>query len=93
MYTPWMRTFSITKEVFRSHVLLKIPFQTIPVQDLKMESWQFFKVNNTMHILLQRDGDDCLVTKMLESRRDCASLEEKRKNYDQFLAYPGEKLK
>jgi len=84
MYTPWLRTFSITKEVFRAHVLLKIPFQTIPVQDLKMESWQFFKRDNTMHILLQREGDDCVVTKMLE---------EKRKNYDQFLAYPGEKLR
>lgn len=58
-----------------------------------MESWQAYKEGNILHILLQRDGDDCLVTKMLESPRDCASLEEKRKNYDQFLAYPGEKLK
>jgi hypothetical protein len=79
---PWSRTFSITKEVFLGHVLLKIPFYTIPVQDLKMESWQFHKEGNTIHILLQRDGDHCLATKMLE---------EKRKNYDQFLAYPGER--
>ena len=75
---------SVVKEVFRGHVLLKIPFHTIPVQDLKMESWQFFKEGNILHVLLQREGDDCVVTKMLE---------EKRKNYDQFLAYPGERLK
>ena len=84
MSAPWLRTFSITKEVFRSHVLLKIPFYTIPVQDLRMESWQTYKEGNIMHILLQRDSDDCVVSKMLE---------EKRRNYDQFLAYPGEKLK
>jgi hypothetical protein len=83
MYTPWMRTFSITKEVFRSHVLLKIPFQTIPVQDLRVESWQAYKEGNIMHILLQREGDDCLVTKMLK---------DKREDY-RFAVYPGERLR
>lgn len=83
MYTPWSRTFSITKEVFRAHVLLKIPFQTIPVQDLRVESWQAYKEGNIMHILLQRDSDDCLVTKMLK---------DKREDY-RFAVYPGERLR
>jgi hypothetical protein len=75
---------SVVKEVFRGHVLLKIPFYTIPVQDLRMESWQTYKEGNIMHILLQRDSDDCVVSKMLE---------EKRVNYDRFLTYPGERLR
>ena len=81
---PWSRSMSVVKEVFLGHVLLKIPFYTIPVSDLKMESWQFNRQDNTLHILLQRDDKEIKLPLMLE---------EKRNNYDQFLAYPGERLR
>lgn len=82
--TPWIRNFNITKEVFLGHVLLKIPFYTIPVSDLKMESWQFNRQDNTLHILLQRDDKETKLPLMLEEKRD---------NFDRFLAYPGERMK
>ena len=79
---PWSRSMSIVKEVFLGHVLLKIPFYTIPVQDLKMESWQFHKEGNTLHILLQRDDKEIKPPLMLV---------EKRENFDRFSVYPGER--
>ena len=84
MSVPWSRSMSVVKEVSRGQVLLKIPFHTIPVLDLKMESWQFHSSGNLLHVLLQREEKGCLVTQ---------ALEEKRKNYDRFLIYPGERLK
>lgn len=84
MSIPWSRSMSVVKEVSRGHVLLKIPFHTIPVQDLKMESWQFYSSGNLLHVLLQREEKGCLFTQ---------ALEEKRKNFDCFLVYPGERLK
>jgi len=72
------------KEVSKGQVLLRIPFYTIPVQDLKVESWHFTKEGNELHIKLEREQERCLLEKMLE---------EKQINYDRFLAYPGERLK
>jgi len=80
--TPWHRTFSIVKEVSKGQVLLRIPFYTIPVQDLKVESWQFYSLGNELHLRLHREQERCLLTKMLE---------EKRIAY-QFAVYPGERL-
>ena len=80
----WFRQQSIWKEVSKGQVLLKIPFLTIPVSDLKVESWQFYSSGNELHVLLQREEKGCLVTQ---------ALEEKRKNYDRFLIYPGERLR
>ena len=83
MFVPWYRTFSIHKEVSRGYVLLRIPFTTIPVGDLKVESWKIMP-GNELHVLLQKVEKECPIEKILE---------EKRINYDRFLAYPGERLK
>jgi len=80
----WFRQQSIWKEVNKGQVLLRIPFYTIPVSDLKVESWQFYSSGNELHLRLERKEERCIVEKMLE---------EKRNNYDRFLAYPGERLK
>jgi len=80
----WFRQQSIWKEVSKGQVLLRIPFYTIPVSDLKVESWQFYSSGNELHLKLERKEERCIVEKMLE---------EKRNNYDRFLAYPGERLK
>jgi hypothetical protein len=79
--TPWHRTFNIVKEVSKGQVLLRIPFYTIPVQDLKVESWHFTKKGNELLIRLEREEKGCLLEKMLE---------EKRIAY-QFAVYPGER--
>jgi hypothetical protein len=84
MFAPWYRTFSIHKEVSRGYVLLKIPFYTLQVSDLKVESWKIMPLGNELHILLQKEEKECPIEKILE---------EKRINYDRFLAYPGERLK
>ena len=80
----WFRQQSIWKEVSKGQVLLKIPFLTIPVSDLSVQSWYFTKEGNELQIRLERKEERCIVEKMLE---------EKRNNYDRFLAYPGERLK
>jgi len=80
----WFRQQSIWKEVSKGQVLLKIPFHNISVSDLKVESWQFYSSGNELHLRLERKEERCIVEKMLE---------EKRNNYDRFLAYPGERLK
>ena len=84
MSVPWFRQMSIWKEVSKGVVVLKIPFHTIPVSDLKVESWQFYSSGNELHIRLEREEEGCLLTKMLE---------EKRINYDRFAMYPGERLR
>ncbi len=77
----WYRTFSIHKEVSKGYVLLNIPFYTIPVNSLSVESWCFnLKKGNELQILLKRIEVQCPIEKILE---------EKRNN---FAVYPGEKL-
>ena len=82
--TPWYRSMSIVKEVSRGQVILKIPFYTIPVKELKVESWYYCSISNEMRILLQREEIECPIQKILD---------EKRQNYDKFLTYPGERLR
>lgn len=79
---PWYRTFSIHKEVSRSYVLLRIPFTTIPVSDLKVESWKIMP-GNELHVLLQKVEKECPIQKILD---------EKRESY-RFAVYPGERLR
>lgn len=84
MSAPWHRTFNIVKEVSKGQVLLRIPFYTIPVSDLKVESWQFYSSGNELHLRLERKEERCLLEKLLE---------EKRNNYERFAVYPGERLR
>jgi hypothetical protein len=72
------------KEVSKGSVRLTIPFTTIPVEDLKVISWSINKGGNEMLILLEKEEKECPIEKILE---------EKRINYDRFLAYPGERLR
>jgi len=62
--------------------LLRIPFTTIPVGDLKVESWNIMP-GNELHILLQKKEKECPIEKILE---------EKRESY-RFAVYPGERLR
>lgn len=82
--TPWYRSMSIVKEVSKGQVILKIPFYTIPVKELKVESWYYCSISNEMRITLHREEPECPIQKILD---------EKRQNYDKFLAYPGERLR
>ena len=84
MSVAWHRTFNIVKEVRKGSVLLTIPFTTLLVQDLTVESWSINKGGNEMIILLQKEEKECIIEKMLE---------EKRNNYERFAVYPGERLK
>jgi hypothetical protein len=80
----WYRTINVVKEVSRGQVILKIPFFIIPVKELKVESWYYCSDGNEMIITLHREEPECPIQKILD---------EKRQNYDKFLAYPGERLR
>ena len=80
----WFRQMNVWKEVSKGVVVLKIPFYTIPVADLKVESWQFYSSGNELHLRLEREEKGCLLTQ---------ALDEKRINYDRFMVYPGERLR
>ena len=83
MSVPWFRQMSIWKEVSKGVVVLKIPFHTIPVSELKVESWKFYSSGNELHIRLEREEGECPIEKLLE---------EKRNEY-RFAVYPGERLR
>jgi len=79
----WQRTFSIRKEVSKGSVILRIPFVSLVVSDLSVDSWSINKPGNEMVIMLQKIERECLAEKMLE---------EKRNNFEKFAVYPGERL-
>lgn len=47
------RTLEVIKEVSRRYVVLKIPFPSMAVKDLTVESWT--KKGNELHLLLSRE--------------------------------------
>jgi hypothetical protein len=75
MYT---RTLEIIKEVSRRYVVLKIPFPSMAVKDLTVESWT--KKGNELHLLLSREVPAEVVP---------PTLIEKRINWE--ARYPGER--
>lgn len=75
MYT---RTLEVIKEVSRRYVVLKIPFPSMAVKDLTVESWT--KKGNELHLLLSREVPAEVVP---------PTLIEKRINWE--ARYPGER--
>lgn len=75
----WNRTLSIVKEVSKGQVKLTIPFISIPVKQLTVESWSIHVTDNTLQILLHREEPPLI-------RQE---LKEKRGNWDHRM-YPGE---
>jgi hypothetical protein len=71
----WSRTFSIVKEVSKGQVLLRIPFPTILVKELKVESWTFHPAGNELHLLLKREK---------------GILDLEKPPFESYAVYPGE---
>jgi hypothetical protein len=52
-FTKWARDITVRKTIVGSQITLSIPMHVIPVETLKIESWNFDPKSQTINVILE----------------------------------------